>query len=148
VLPLLLANFTVMSYIVTNHQLNPLATVNDPLATSLSVRVPRWVDILHLNFSHHTEHHLFPGLNPVHAPKVKALVKRLWPDRYHDMPHWRALWALWKTPRIYTHKVLLTDPVRGTAFPTLGHGLAPDKLAPVASPVAPPLPKARTAGAR
>lgn len=28
------------------------------LANSLSVTVPSWIDWLHFNFSHHTEHHM------------------------------------------------------------------------------------------
>lgn len=121
--PLLVANFTVMSYIVTNHLLSPLTPVNDPLANSLSVTVPRWVDVLHFNFSHHTEHHVFPGLSSKYAPLVKRWCKTLWPERYHEMPHWRALWLVCTTPRVYERPTALIDPVRQQAYPVLGHGL-------------------------
>ena len=40
VIPLLIANFIVMAYIATNHRLNPIVPVNDPLANCLSVTVP------------------------------------------------------------------------------------------------------------
>lgn len=123
VIPHLLANFTVMSYIATNHMLNPLTPVNDPLANSLTVTKPRWLDVLHLNFSHHTEHHVFPAMNPKYAPKVKALMKELWPERYHEMPHWRALQALWRTPRLYRNESELADPKRRLAYPVLGRGM-------------------------
>ncbi|HEY8393696.1 MAG TPA: acyl-CoA desaturase [Thermaerobacter sp.] len=122
-IPLLVANFIVMSYIVTNHLLNPLTPVNDPLANSLSVTVPRWVDVLHFNFSHHTEHHIFPGLSSKYAPLVKRWCKELWPDRYHEMPHWRALWLVCTTPRVYERPTTLIDPVRQQVYPVLGHGL-------------------------
>lgn len=128
VIPLLIGNWIVMSYIATNHLLNPLTPVNDPLANSLTVSVPRWVDVLHFNFSHHTEHHIFPGMNPKYAPQVKALVKQLWPERYHEMPHWKALLTLWRTPRLYRERVELVDPVRGLAYPVLGAGLDPDNV--------------------
>lgn len=129
VIPVLVANFIVMSYIATNHMLNPLTPVNDPLANSLTVTKWKWMDILHLNFSFHTEHHIFPSMNPKYAPKVKALAKELWPDRYHEMPHWKALVALWRTPRLYhEHGNELADPKRELAFPVLGQGLDPQDM--------------------
>lgn len=130
VVPLVFANFLVMSYIATNHMLSPLTPVNDPLANSLTVRVPRLLDILHFHFSHHTEHHLFPTMNPRYAPRVKALIQELWPDRYQELPHWQALWLLWKTPRLYASHTHLADPVQGVAYPTLGHGLDPHQVEP------------------
>lgn len=132
VIPLLIANFLVISYISTNHQLNPLTEVNDPLANSLSVTVPRWVDVLHFNFSYHTEHHLFPGVNPKYGPMIKAVVKQLWPERYHEMPMTTAMAALWRTPRIYSNNLVdLVDPRRGIAYGSLGHGLNPNDVKPI-----------------
>jgi fatty acid desaturase len=129
VIPFMIANWLVIGYIATNHQLNPLSDVNDPLATSLSVTVPTWVNILHLNFSYHTEHHLFPGMNPKWAPLVKAEVKRLWPDRYFEMPWGQALATLGRTPRLYhTNKVELLDPNQALGYGTLGHGLDPNAV--------------------
>ncbi|MBO8157374.1 MAG: acyl-CoA desaturase [Bacillaceae bacterium] len=127
-LPLLIANFIVMSYIATNHRLNPLVPVNDPLANSLSVTVPKWVDILHFNFSYHTEHHLFPGMNPKYYPLVKKHIKNMWPERYHEMPMWKAMYALWKTPRVYYQKDKLIDPEEQHLYNTLGSGLDPDDI--------------------
>ncbi|MBO8173440.1 MAG: acyl-CoA desaturase [Bacillaceae bacterium] len=126
--PLLIANFIVMAYIATNHRLNPLVPVNDPLANSLSVTVPRWMDILHFNFSYHTEHHLFPGMNPKYYPLVKEKIKEMWPERYHEMPFAKALVALWKTPRIYHQDTELLDPRRQHGYGSLGHGLDPDYI--------------------
>ena len=57
VIPMLLGNFTIMSYIATNHFLRPQS--DHPLVNSMSITSPRWVDALHFNFSHHVEHHLF-----------------------------------------------------------------------------------------
>lgn len=131
IIPLLISNFTVMSYIATNHLLNPLTPINDPLANSLTVTKPRWMDVLHFNFSHHTEHHIFPSMNPKFAPKVKALAKQFWGDRYNEMPHWKSLLSIWKTPRLYRDDSLLADPKRELAYPTLGHGLDPDNLRPI-----------------
>jgi len=132
VIPMLCANFIVMSYIATNHLLNPLTEVNDPLANSLSVQVPKIVDVFHFNFSHHTEHHVFPVMNAKYLPKVKELLKEKWPERYNEMPHWKALRALWKTPRLYRDSDAspLVDPVRDYTFPTVGRGLDPDNVVP------------------
>jgi len=128
-LPVMLANFLVMSYIATNHLLNPLAQGHDPLAYSLTVTVPRWVDVLHLNFSHHTEHHIFPKMSLKHAPLLKRHLRELWPDRYHEMPLWLALRALWRTPRLYLGHNALFDPPGALAYPVLGHGLDPKRIA-------------------
>jgi fatty acid desaturase len=136
-IPLMIANFVVIAYISTNHQLNPLTEVNDPLATSLSVTVPRWVDVLHLNFSYHTEHHLFPGMNPKWAPLVKAQAKRLWPELYHEMPMTQALASLWKVPHVYLDATNLGDPHRGLTFGSLGHGMDPNHVQARPHPVTP-----------
>src|SRR5262249_19794893 len=63
VVPTLVANAVAMSYIATNHFLNPLTEMNDPLANTLSVTSPRWVTWLHLQFGHHVEHHVFPTMS-------------------------------------------------------------------------------------
>ncbi|MET0791569.1 MAG: fatty acid desaturase, partial [Polyangiaceae bacterium] len=90
VLPLLVANGIVMSFILTNHLLSPLTTVNDPLANSLTVTVPRWLEWVTLGFGFHVEHHLFPAMSTRHAPEVRGLLQVLWPERYQSMPLLRA----------------------------------------------------------
>lgn len=127
-LPLLIANFIVMAYISTNHRLNPLVPVNDPLANSLTVTVPKWVNFLHFNFSYHTEHHLFPAMSSKYYPVVKQHIKRMWPERYHEMPMGKALIALWKTPRVYQHHHELIDPQGGKVYGSLGFGLDPNNI--------------------
>ncbi|WP_066173969.1 fatty acid desaturase family protein [Bacillus marinisedimentorum] len=129
-IPLLIANLIVMGYISTNHRLNPITPVNDPLANSLSVTVPKWVDVLHFNFSYHTEHHVFPGMSPKYYPMVKEQIKRMWPERYHEMPMGRALTALIKTPRVYYREKDLVDPRGQKVYGSLGHGLDPVKIKP------------------
>src|SRR5204862_6715984 len=82
VIPLMIGNAVVMSYIFTNHSLSPLGDVNDPLLNSLSVTTPRVLEILHLQFGYHVEHHLFPAMSGRHARRVREELVRLWPDRY------------------------------------------------------------------
>ncbi|MDQ0337444.1 fatty acid desaturase [Caldalkalibacillus uzonensis] len=127
-IPLLIANFILIAYISTNHRLNPLVPVNDPLANTLTVTVPKWVDVLHFNFSYHTEHHLFPAMNPKYYPLVKKEIKKRWPDRYHELSLFKALLTLWKTPRIYYKAKELIDPHRGHVYGSLGNGLDPNQI--------------------
>ncbi|PYE53646.1 fatty acid desaturase family protein [Deinococcus yavapaiensis] len=129
-LPVLIGNFLVIAYIATNHGLNPLTETNDPLENSLSVVNPRWLDALHLNFSHHVEHHVLPSVNPVHAPKIKAALKRLYPDRYKELPWFVALKALWFTPRFYGRDRMSLVGPEGRTYGTLGHGLDARKVQP------------------
>lgn len=131
VIPVFVGNFVVMAYIATNHLLNPLLEDDDPLAGSLTVTVPKALDILHSNFGCHTEHHIFPAMSAKYMPHVKRLIKELWPDRYQEMSLWRALGTLWRTPRLYLDNVRLVDPRSGQAYGVLGHGLNPHRVAPL-----------------
>jgi fatty acid desaturase len=94
-IPLFAASSVAMAYIWTNHMLNPLCEHTDPLFGSTSVIVPRWADWLHDNFSYHTEHHVFPGMNPRYYPEVSRLLQRHFPDRHNRIPFgeaWRQIW--------------------------------------------------------
>jgi fatty acid desaturase len=120
VIPLLLANAIVLSYIVTNHSLSPMTDVNDPLANSLSVTVPRWLAFTTLNFGYHVEHHVFPSMSPRHARRVSAELQSRWPGRYQTMPLFRALGRMLSTARVYKDQTTLCDPRSGREWPTLG----------------------------
>lgn len=119
-LPLVVANVIVMAHIFTNHSLSSLTLVNDPLASSLSVTVPRWVDWVTLRFGFHVEHHLFPWMSSRHAVEVRQLILARWPERYQSMPLWRALIRLHRSPRVYEGPTMLLDPKKGHRVPTLG----------------------------
>jgi fatty acid desaturase len=93
VVPVLVANATVMSYIATEHFLNPPTETNDPLANTFSVTAPRWLERLRLQFGCHVEHHLFPTVSGRHAPAVREVLRRLY-GRYLTMPLARALRVL------------------------------------------------------
>jgi len=93
----LITSSIVMSYIFTNHFLNPLSETNDPLANTTSIVVHRIFDRLHLNFSYHTEHHLFPGMNSDYYPKVSQLLTNHYGDRYNRVGFrdaWKRLWQI------------------------------------------------------
>ena len=122
VLPLLVANVIVMSFILTNHGLSPRVEINDPLVSGLSVTAPRWIETLTLQFGYHVEHHLFPAMSSRHARRVREILRRRWPQRYKSMPLRRALAALHHTARVYKDAVTLVDPRTGQEFPTLMPG--------------------------
>ncbi|MDQ3340461.1 MAG: fatty acid desaturase, partial [Myxococcota bacterium] len=119
VLPLLVANAIVMSFILTNHGLSPRVEVNDPLVSGLSVTAPRWVEWLTLQFGYHVEHHLFPAVSSRHARKIREEIRARWPERYQSMSLPAALLALHRTARIYKDDVTLVDPMTGREYATL-----------------------------
>lgn len=130
IVPMLIANFMVISYISTNHFLNPLVDESDVLASSLSVTLPKWLgwlDVLHSHFGAHVSHHLFPQAPSRHSRKVERIIAEQWPHLFHEMPITRALKLLWDTPWIYdeTGKALI-DPHKQELIPTLGNGLVHD----------------------
>lgn len=123
VLPLLIANAIVMSFILTNHGLSPRVEINDPLASALSVTLPRWLEWLTLDFGFHVEHHLFPKMSARHGRVVRELLLEKWPERYQTMPHHRAIAALHRTARVYKDAITQVDPRSGTEHAVLQPGL-------------------------
>jgi fatty acid desaturase len=118
-LPLVVANAVVMSFILTNHSISPHTDVNDPLINSLSVTGPRWFEWLTLGFGYHVEHHLFPAMSARHAPKLRTILRARWPRTYQSLPLLRALRALHRSPRVYENRTTLVDPQTGRRWQTL-----------------------------
>ncbi len=119
VIPLLVANVIVMSFILTNHSLSPRVEINDPLVSGLSVTAPRWVEWITLQFGYHVEHHLFPAMSSRHARRVRDLLRKRWPQRYQSLPLGQALRELYRTARVYKDAVTLVDPRTGREYATL-----------------------------
>jgi fatty acid desaturase len=71
--PLLVANAIVMAFILTNHSLSPRVEIDDPLASGLSVTVPRWLEWITLRFGYHVEHHLFPAMSDLGGVDVRGV---------------------------------------------------------------------------
>jgi len=119
VLPMLVANAVIMSYVTTNHMLRPLTDRPDDFSTTMSVTTLPVIDFVHLHFSHHTEHHLFPALSHRYYPLVRASLRRHAPSHYLAPAHWRALAVLYTTPRYYADPAdggdgqLLVNPLTG-----------------------------------
>jgi fatty acid desaturase len=119
VIPAVVANAMVMSFIITNHHLSPQTEINDPLVNSLSVTTPRLVDWITLGFGFHVEHHLFPSMSTRHAGRVRDAILARWPERYQSMPMGRALRLLFTSGRVYKTNEILWDPRTGREYPTL-----------------------------
>src|SRR5262245_23565672 len=111
--PMLLADAIVMAYITTNHMLRPLTEAPDCLATTMSLTTLRVIDAIHLHFSHHVEHHLFPAMSHRHYPLVRQSLRRHAGDRYLAPSHWRALLTIYQTPRHYATHDELINPLTG-----------------------------------
>lgn len=117
VIPFMVQNYTVMSYISTNHNISPYTKVNDPLVNSVTVTNNPVLELVNLNFGYHTEHHLFPSMPMTHAKKVSKKLQEMYPDRYNIMPKWKALKYLYSTPRIYKDRTTLVHPETGREVP-------------------------------
>jgi fatty acid desaturase len=118
VLPMLVANFVVLSYIVTNHMVRPLVTTTETLQTTMSVTTAGPLDRLHFHFSHHVEHHLFPAMSSCMAPRVRTVLQKHFRTQYLAPAHWRALLAVLQTPRVYDGPTTLVDPYAGVRAST------------------------------
>jgi len=138
VLPLIVTNTIVMTFIMSNHNLSPLGTVNDPLVNSLSVTLPRVLEWLTLDFGFHAEHHLFPSASTRHGRQIRDAIRAKFPERYQSMPLVTAIQQLHRTARVYRDDVTLIDPHTGETWPTL----VPRPRFPAPSMAPPPAPEA------
>jgi fatty acid desaturase len=119
VVPLMVANSIVMTFIVTNHNLSPLAPINDPLVNSLSVTLPRVLEWLTLDFGFHVEHHLFPTMSTRNGRAVRELLRARFPERYQSLSLPDAIRRLHRTARVYRDNTTLIDPHTEQTWPTL-----------------------------
>jgi fatty acid desaturase len=96
IMPVFITSAVVSWYFFTNHGLKPVDDGHDVLAASTTVQVPEICNTLHSNFSYHTEHHLFPTMNPKYYPLVSELFRRQFPEQYHCIPISEAWGGLWR----------------------------------------------------
>ncbi|MEQ8278867.1 MAG: fatty acid desaturase [Deltaproteobacteria bacterium] len=109
VLPLMVGNTILMSYISTQHWIRPRVDADDPVATTLSVEVPRWVDAMHYQFSYHQEHHLFPSMSCKWAPLLREKVQQIDPNAVAALPWRTAMRAVFEAPVLYGDDRSLVD---------------------------------------
>jgi fatty acid desaturase len=101
-LPIWIGYSMLIFYIFTNHLGCRMTSINDPLVNSISITVPKIFDLLHLNFSYHAEHHIFPGINSDYYPLVRELLKIHYPERMGYTVSSREAWKFLRgTPRLY-----------------------------------------------
>lgn len=99
-----------LAYICTNHLLNPaLEDHVDPLALSLTIRVPAWADFFHVRFSHHNEHHLYPKAGPVNYPRIRRALKEHFGDRYNELTFVEAYREILRSPIAHLDPQTLVD---------------------------------------
>ncbi len=108
-LPIWIGYGGIMFYVYTNHMLCQMTNVNDPLINSVSVRVPKLFNLLHFNFSYHTEHHVFPGVNSDYYPAVQKLLKDQYPERFNLLNVGEVWRLMLQTPRHYKTENTFTD---------------------------------------
>lgn len=86
-------------YIATNHLLCGYdAEEHDPVQQTVSLTMPAWVDFLHLRFSHHTEHHLYPTAGPANYPAIRQALREHFPQQYLEMSMAKAVGLLFQSP--------------------------------------------------
>ena len=118
-IPFAIQNYTVMSYISTNHNISPLTKVNDPLLNSLTVTTNSLCDFFHMNFGYHVEHHIFPRMSGAYTKKVHEELKKQFPDTYQYMKKSEALKLLYSSARIYKNSTTLINPKTLQTYRTL-----------------------------
>lgn len=103
VVPMMVSNATLMAYIASNHWLRPATPDGtNPFVNAASVSVSPFWDLLHVNFSFHQEHHIFPQMNPKFAPLLRAHLQMLAPHAVNVMPMTRAILELYRRPPLYS----------------------------------------------
>jgi fatty acid desaturase len=96
--PVFVASAVASLYFFASHAFRPLRNDGDVLEASTSIVLPRIIDKLHVNQSYHTEHHLFPNMNPDYYPLVGQLIERHFLRSYHRIPVSLAWSQMWKLP--------------------------------------------------
>jgi fatty acid desaturase len=101
-LPHLFASVTLVQYFATNHFLQPASAETDnPFVNTASLDTHPLLDWMHLNFSYHQEHHIFPAMSSRFAPLLRKTLREINPEASIVYPHLRALRALYARPPLY-----------------------------------------------
>ncbi|WP_338864512.1 fatty acid desaturase family protein [Myxococcus stipitatus] len=102
-IPMVVANITLMIYIATNHWLLAASEDSDnPFVNTASVETHPVMNWAHLNFSYHQEHHIFPAMSPRFAPLLRRRLRELNPQASLVYPHLHALRTLYSRPALYS----------------------------------------------
>ncbi|WP_348230821.1 fatty acid desaturase [Trichocoleus desertorum] len=85
VFPPFISSATLLIYVKTHHFPNPIAVSNNSILATTSVIVHPFFNFIHSNFSYHSEHHLFPSMNPDYYPLVSQLLRKHFPTDYNQV---------------------------------------------------------------
>ncbi len=80
------ANGIASAYLITQHQMYAPSNENHPLKNSTSIKLPKIIDVLHLNVSHHVEHHIFPSISPKYLPDLNHFLQKNYPQHFTFIP--------------------------------------------------------------
>ena len=108
-IPMMLGNALFMLFATSEHIYLPRTPVNDALANTVSAKLPKILDVLTLNFSHHVEHHLFPNMSLIHLPLARAWLRTNMRERYLELTLPAAMKLVFQTERLYKDDYLLVD---------------------------------------
>ena len=101
-------------YIITNH-LNcslldkEMDSFENTLKTTVSLKIPKWIDFLHLNFSHHVEHHLFPAASHKLFPELREALLKDFKDEYKILSWSEAIRLILERPIFLVDKDTIAD---------------------------------------
>ncbi|MBL7714419.1 MAG: fatty acid desaturase [Bdellovibrionales bacterium] len=112
-IPLFFTNSVIINFVGVPHNMRPLSKENRPLLTTISLKVPRIVNWLAMNFCYHCEHHIFPEANHKFLPRVHTVLVKEYSDQYYFVPYFKALAALYTSPRAYFDEDHLFNPHTG-----------------------------------
>ena len=102
------------AYIITNHincgLLNDkMDNFENTLKTTVSLKLPNWIDFIHLNFSHHVEHHLFPGASHRLFPELREILLKEFQNEYKLLSWPQSIKLILEGPIFLIGKDTLTD---------------------------------------
>ena len=101
-------------YIITNH-LNcslleeGMDNFENTLKTTVSLKIPKWIDFLHLHFSHHVEHHLFPAASHKLFPELREILLKDFEKDYKILSWSEAIRLILERPIFLVDKNTLAD---------------------------------------
>ena len=79
------------------------------LKTTVSLKIPKWIDFIHLHFSHHVEHHLFPGASHKLFPELREVLLKDFKDEYKILSWSKAIRLILERPIFLVDKDTIAD---------------------------------------
>jgi fatty acid desaturase len=105
------------TYVYSQHSLHAMSPHDDPFACT-TLKLPRFIDRLHVYLGHHTAHHLLEGVRDDYLPQVTQLLREHYPDALDErgpIECWRA---------IYRNPMYKRDPAPDHAIEVTPGGVA------------------------